>query len=87
MGKQKIGMVDHYYNQLQVAVVVLSDTLRVGDKIRVENDLEQKVLEQAVESMQVDYKPVEEAQAGQAVGLHVSEKVHAGNTVYKITLI
>jgi len=83
-GKRKIGEVEHYYNHLGVAVVKLSASLRVGDKILVENRRGQPVLEQAVDSMQVEHQNISEAKPGQSIGLRVVEKVHQGNAVYKV---
>lgn len=76
---KKVGTVTHYYGKLGVAIVDLSSTLKVGDRIKIENGTE---LEQTVESMQVEHEQVEEAKKGKMVGLKVSQKVHEGATVY-----
>ena len=78
-GMKKVGTVTHYYGKIGVAIVDLSGTLKVGDRIKIENGTE---LEQAVESMQVEHEQVEEGKKGDMVGLKVPQKVHEGATVY-----
>jgi len=84
MAKELVGEITHYFNKIGVAVVALKAPLAIGDKITVESS-EGKVLEQTVESMQIEHKTIEHAETGMEVGLKVNGKVHAGNKVYKIT--
>ena len=79
---KEIGKVTHYYGKIGVAIVALSDGLRVGDKIKVEGNRTE--FEQAVDSLQVEHQPVEEAKRGDVIGLKVVEKVSAGAAVYKL---
>ncbi len=77
-----IGRVSHYYGNIGVAIIELSDNLKVGDRIKFvgkETDFEQEV-----GSMEVDYKKTEEALSGNSVGLKVDQKVKQGFQVYKI---
>ena len=76
---KKVGTVTHYYGKLGVAIIELSSTLKVGDRIKIENGAE---FEQAVDSMQVNHEQVEEAKKGDVVGLKVEQKVSEGATVY-----
>ncbi len=76
---KKVGTVTHYYGKLGVAIVDLSGTMKVGDRIKIENGAE---FEQAVDSMQVNHEQVEEAKKGDVVGLKVGQKVGEGATVY-----
>jgi len=78
---KKVGTVTHYYGKIGVAIVKLSDTLKVGDRIKFENGTE---FEQVVESMQVEHEQVEEAKKGEMIGLKVSQKVKEGATVYLV---
>jgi len=78
----EIGKITHYYTNLGVGVVELSDTLTVGDTIHVQGattDFTQKV-----ESIQIDNDSVEGAHTGDAIGLAVQERVREGDTVYKL---
>ncbi len=77
-----IGKITHYYNNLGVAVLELSDKLTVGDDIRIaggETDFTQHV-----DSMEVEHKKVQEAKPGDSVGMKVAQKVREGYKVYKM---
>ncbi|HHE76517.1 MAG TPA: hypothetical protein ENL27_00830 [Candidatus Parcubacteria bacterium] len=78
---QLIGKITHYFSNIGVAVIKLSDVLEVGDKIRITGG--ETDFEQTVDSMEVEHKKIEKAKAGDEVGLKVSEKVREGYKVYK----
>jgi len=77
-----IGKITHYFSKIGVAVVDLSDTLKVGDTIRILGG--NTDFNQAVESMEVEHQKVQEAKKGDSVGMKVNEKVREGYSVYKI---
>ena len=77
-----IGEVTHYFGNIGVAVIDLSDKLEAGDKIRIvggETDFTQ-----TIESMEVDHKKVGKAKKGESVGLKVDQKVREGYRAYKV---
>ena len=77
-----VGRISHYFDNIGVAVVELTDKLKVGEKIRVKGattDFEQKV-----ESMQVEHDQVKEAKKGQAIGMKVKGKVRGNDKVYVV---
>ena len=77
-----IGKVTHYFGNIGVAVLELTDTLKVGDTIRIvggETDFTQ-----TIESMEIEHQKVEVAKAGDSVGLKVGQKVREGYKVYKL---
>ena len=80
---KQVGMVTHYFGNIGVAVIELSDVLKTGEKIRivggVDTDFEQKV-----GSMEVEHEKVESAKKGDAIGLKVDQKVREGYKVYKL---
>ncbi|MBL7156326.1 MAG: hypothetical protein ISS87_01885 [Candidatus Pacebacteria bacterium] len=80
---KQIGEITHYFGNISVAVLKLSDSLKAGETIRIvggtETDFEQKV-----KSMEVDHEKVEKAKKGDDVGLKVDEKVREGYKVYKL---
>ena len=82
MAEKRIGEVTHYYSKISVAVVELSDTLRLGDTIHIKGATSD--FQQQVESMQLEHQPIGTAEAGQAIGLKVVEKVRRGDVVYKV---
>jgi translation initiation factor IF-2 len=83
MAEQQIGVINEFFAKISVAGIELSETLRVGDTIHIKGHTTD--LEQAVDSMQIDREEVEEAEAGQAVGIKVKDRVRQGDYVYKVT--
>jgi putative protease len=79
---EQIGSIRHYYTKIGVAVIDLTAKITVGDTIRIKgmtSDFTQKV-----DSMQIEHANVQSAGAGQSIGLKVTDKVRAGDLVYKI---
>jgi len=77
-----IGKVTHYFGNIGVAVLELTDTLKVGDTIRIVGGTTD--FTQTVDSMEIEHKKVEEAKKGDSIGLKVSQKVREGYKVYKL---
>ena len=77
-----IGKVTHYFSKIGVAVIELSDTLKVSDTIRIVGG--QTDFNQTVESIEIEHEKVQEAKAGDSVGLKVEQKVREGYKVYKV---
>ncbi len=84
MGEEEIliGEIFTYFAKASVAGVKLEDTLKVGDKIRVQGHTTS--FEQVVESMQMEHDSVEEAGKGESVGLKVTDRVRPHDKVFKI---
>lgn len=77
----KVGTITHFFSKISVAVIELTAPLAVGDTILVKGpttDFEQKV-----ESMQIEHKNVQRAEAGQSIGLKVAQRVREKDVVYK----
>lgn len=77
-----IGEITHYFGKIDVAVVKLDDVLRIGDTIKIVGDGIE--FTQTVESIQIEHQPVQEAKAGEMIGLKVTQKVKEGYKVYKL---
>jgi putative protease len=77
-----IGKITHYFGNIGVAVLELTDTLKVGDTIRIVGGATD--FSQTVESMEIEHEKVKEAKAGDSVGLKVEQKVREGYKVYKL---
>ncbi len=76
-----IGKVSHYFSNIGVAVIELSDSLKVGDTIKIaggDTDFTQEV-----DSMEIEHQKVQEAKKGDSAGLKVQQKVREGYKVYK----
>ncbi len=83
MAEVEIGRVSDFFARPVVAGITLSGTLKVGDKIHIKGHTTD--LEFVVESMQIDNANVTEGKAGDAIGIKVTDRVRAGDHVYKVT--
>lgn len=83
MADFKVGKVTHYYDKIGVAVVELSGTLSVGDKIKFVRGGED-LFEENVESIQIEHEKKDSAGKGEVIGLKVNQEVKEGAEVYKV---
>ncbi len=83
MAEEMIGTVSDFFARPVVAAIELTAALKVGDKIHIKGHTTD--LELTVDSMQIDNADVEEAKAGDSIGVKVSERVRKRDTVYKVT--
>ncbi|MCL4389661.1 MAG: translation elongation factor-like protein [Candidatus Marsarchaeota archaeon] len=78
----QVGTVDHFFDKVGVAAVVLTGSLKVGDMIEIEKDTD--VLRMRVSSMQIDRRDVETASSGDSVGIKTETPVARGSIVYRV---
>lgn len=79
----KVGRVTHFFSKISVAVIELTAPLAAGDTLVFKGPSTD--FEQVVDSMQIEHKNVERAEAGQSIGLKVNQRVRETDTVYKKT--
>lgn len=77
----EIGKITHFFSKIGVAVIELKKPLKVGDTIAIKGPTTD--FEQRVDSMQIEHENVNEAKAGQSIGLRVAERVRETDAVYK----
>jgi putative protease len=80
--KTEIGKISHFFDKISVAVVDLTDTLNVGDRISIESG--DDVVEMTVDSMQIEHENVESAGDGDSIGMKTPKPVKRGAVVYKL---
>jgi len=78
---QEIGIIMHYFSKIGVAVIDLSGQLSVGDQILVKGPLTD--FEMTVDSMQIEHNAIQRAEAGQSIGLKLSQHARERDVVYK----
>jgi putative protease len=77
-----IGRVSHYFSKIGVAVIDLSDSLKVGETIRISGG--ETDFTQTVESLQSEHQDIKEAKTGDSIGIKVVQKVREDYKVYKV---
>jgi hypothetical protein len=77
-----IGEVTHFYNNISVAVISLTDKLNVGDDIHILGRTTD--FRQTVKSLQIEHQNIEEAGPNQEIALKVDMRVRRGDRVYKL---
>ena len=83
MPEEVIGTVTDFFSRPVVAGIELTATLKLGDKIHIKGHTTD--MEFTVDSMQINNVDVNQAKAGDDVGIKVSERVRRGDTIYKVT--
>ncbi|MBN2120354.1 MAG: hypothetical protein JW734_04810 [Candidatus Omnitrophica bacterium] len=83
MQEKEIGKITHYFGKVSAGIIELTDSLKAGDTIHLKGA--HTDFTQVVESMQVEHESIQEAKAGDAVGIKVKDRVHPNDKVYKLT--
>ena len=83
MPEVEIGKVSDFFSRPVVAGIELTATLKQGDKIHIKGHTTD--IELTIDSMKIDNVNVEQAKAGDAIGIKVSERVRRGDIVYQVT--
>ena len=83
MDKLRVGEVFHYFPKAGVAAIRVTETpVRVGDTLLFQGPSTN--FDQTVDSLEIDKVKVEQATAGQSVGIKVRDRARPGDYVYKI---
>ncbi len=83
MAEEVVGKVTDFFAHPVVAGIELTATLKLGDKIHIKGHTTD--IEMIVDSMQINNVDVEEAKAGDSVGVKVTERVRREDIIYKVT--
>ncbi len=82
MPEELIGTVSDFFAKPVVAGIDLNGAIKVGDKVKIKGHTTD--LEFSIGSMQINNTFVQEAGAGDSVGIKVPDRVRKGDTVYKV---
>ena len=78
---REVGSVSHFFAKINVAIIEVTDTISVGDRIFIKGPTTD--LEQTVDSMEMEYAKVQRAETGQSIGMKVNGRVREKDVVYK----
>jgi len=78
----RVGKVTHYFDHIGVAVLNLTEELKVGDNIHIHGHLTD--FNQRVGSMEIEHQKLESAGPGKEIALKVLEPVKEGDIIYKV---
>jgi putative protease len=83
MVEEKIGIVEHFFTNVSVAAIKITDgELKIGDTIHIvgtTTDFTQKI-----EGMEINRNPVQSVKPGDDVGIKVKDRVREHDVVYKV---
>lgn len=80
--KQPVGVVRHYYGKPHVAIVRFMQDVPMWTRVRFVG--KHTDLEEEIDSMEYDHRPVTIAKGGEDIGIRVATKVHRGDRVYVV---
>lgn len=78
--EKEIGKITHLFEKIDVAILELSGTLKVGDNIHILGSATD--FEQIVDSIQVEHKNIDQAKKGEIVGIKLSDKAKVGDKIF-----
>lgn len=81
-GETEVGIVEHFFGEINVAAIKLRKPLKVGDKIHIKGHTTD--FSQTVDSIQIEHQSVTEAPSGSDIGIKVKDRVREHDIVYRV---
>lgn len=78
--KKQVGIVTRFFSNIGVAAIKIEQPLRMGNKISIEGSAGS--VEQVVDSMQIDRKPIQQGTPGQETAIKVKSPVKENDKVF-----
>ena len=83
MSDEQVGMIVKYFAKPSVAAIkMISGSIKIGDTLKFIGHTTE--FNQEVTSMEVENQPIEEAKAGDLIGIKVNDRVRENDKVYKV---
>lgn len=82
MSEKKIGEVTHYFTDINVGAINMTDTLEIGDTIHIKGETTDFI--QEIKSMEIDEKSIEKAAKGDHIAIKVNNRVRENDEVFKV---
>ncbi len=82
--EEEIGKITHFFSKINVGILILlKGKLKIGDIIHIKGHTTD--FHQRIESMQIEYAPVDSIKAGVEAGIKVENAVRENDIVFKVT--
>lgn len=82
MSEQLVGVVTHWFGNVEVAGIDLTGDLRVGDTIHIQGHTSDFM--ERVDSMEIEREPVESAGPGDSIGIKVGSRARHHDRVFRV---
>ena len=83
MAEEEVAVVEKFFAKPSVAAIkVTKGTIKKGDTLMYKGHTTE--FSEEVKSMEMDNKPIEEANVGDLIGIQVKERVREKDVVYKV---
>jgi len=82
MSEHKVGEISHFFSGIGVAGIDVTEKIRVGDVIHVFGHTSD--FTQTVGSIEIEHEHVEEANAGDSIGLKVVDRTRVHDEVFVV---
>jgi translation elongation factor EF-1alpha len=79
----RVGEVTHFFGKINVAVVMLTKELKVGDMVHFQGS--HTDFQQEVTSMQVEHESILVGEAGSEIAIKTKERVRNGDALFLLT--
>ncbi len=78
----RVGKITHYYDRIGVAVLDLSDEIKVGETIHVHGHVTD--FTQRIGSLEIEHQKIQSAGPGAEVALKMLEPVREGDIIFRV---
>lgn len=83
MPEEQVGIIVKFFAKPSVAAIEMkSGSIKIGDELRFKGHTTD--FTEQITSMEVDNQPVDEAKAGDLIGIKVKERVRENDMVFKV---
>lgn len=82
MSEHKVGQISHYFNEIGVAGIEVTDAIHVGDVVHITGHTSD--FTQNVDSIEIDHVHVDEAGAGDSIGVKLVDRARVHDEVFVV---
>ncbi|TRZ49525.1 MAG: hypothetical protein D4S01_08410 [Dehalococcoidia bacterium] len=83
MEEKRVGVITHYFGHIGVGIIKIeAEGLKVGDTLHFKGHSTD--FQQAIESMQLEHKDVQEGKVGEQLGIKLNQHAREHDEVFKV---